>query len=99
MILGMQGTRRGWSCWDPRHAGATQVVLLRSLTCRKHMHVGGGPVGILHMQGPRREWSCWDPKHAHWTKFWIYMGVNVMQIKWQIFSTLFTHVFTPYANV
>ena len=32
----------------------------------------------------------------HWTKFWIYIGVNVMQIKWQMLSTLFTHVFTPY---
>ena len=22
-ILDMQGTRRGWSCWDPGHAGDT----------------------------------------------------------------------------
>ena len=52
-ILDAQGTRRGWSCWDPGRAGDTQgVVLLGSWTCRGH--VGGGPVGILDVQGTRR---------------------------------------------
>ena len=31
---------------------------------------------------------------THWTKFWIYMGVNVMQITRQISSTLFTLIFS-----
>ena len=29
-ILDMQGTRRGWSCWDPGHAGGVGMVLLGS---------------------------------------------------------------------
>ena len=34
----------------------------------------------------------------HWMKFWIYMGVNVMQIIWQISRTLiYLYIFTMYA--